>query len=122
MSVFLYYKSERSELQRSIMMVAWSLAIYVFLFCLKMLTYARHYSAPSDARKRGSGGGSARKSDDPPAGRLDLSKKHHMRHPLVGNLPDEDAEREEAIPSPERSETGEPGGIPPQERCEMCRR
>jgi hypothetical protein len=35
--------------------------------------WTTHDSAPSEARKRGSGGGSPRKSDDRPAGPLDLS-------------------------------------------------
>jgi hypothetical protein len=35
-------------------------------------------SAPSEARKRGSGGGSPRKTDDPPAGPSDLSTHAHV--------------------------------------------
>jgi hypothetical protein len=36
--------------------------------------WTTHHSAPSEARKRGSGGGSPSKSDDRPPGPLDLSK------------------------------------------------
>jgi hypothetical protein len=57
-----------------------------------------HDSAPSEARKRGSGGGSPRKSDDPQAGPSDLSRKHQINqlHSSEGALyPRQRAERSE---------------------------
>jgi hypothetical protein len=39
-----------------------------------MFSNFTHDSTPSEARKRGSGGGSPRKYDDPPTGPLDLPR------------------------------------------------